>query len=173
MNLPEIKQHNEERKRLKEAATPGPWTEDGYRMHFADGQSWAEIKHDEGYPLKPSVHDLTFIAFARNDPVEQEVDWLVAEVERLKAQSGIDQKLGDALEQIRPFTAHAAETEQLRTRIAELEANEPDAARWRWVKKNIAWMAYRDDARTIGTPATILVVCVDGAIAERAKEGAK
>lgn len=49
------------------AATKGPWYEDGYRMYFKPDriEPWAEIKHDDGYPKKPSYADLEFMAHAR------------------------------------------------------------------------------------------------------------
>jgi len=67
---------NEERKRLKEASDQGPWCE------VYDG----DIDDTFGRPIAFGIVEANrrFVVHARNDPVEQQVDELIAEVKRLR-----------------------------------------------------------------------------------------
>ena len=87
IDLAAIRQRNEERRQRKEAATPGQWflgrasDEPDTALVGAEGMIWIRIV---GQPHRSSAYDGHFIAAARNDPVEADVDALLAEVERLR-----------------------------------------------------------------------------------------
>ncbi len=88
--LAQLERENVERRERKQAATPGPW-EDAPQMKSAipaiahpDDEGWQGI----AYAWHPGNRQ--FIAAARNDPVENVIDVLLAEVRRLKALVGTD-----------------------------------------------------------------------------------
>jgi hypothetical protein len=95
----EFRTRNEKRRRLRDAATKGPWKRCGgataryQAIHSPDGYivfGMADARHDsEGgkfvdapnYPQQ--MENANFIAHARNDTAPEDVDALLAEVERL------------------------------------------------------------------------------------------
>jgi hypothetical protein len=89
-DLQAIAARNEERKRLKAAATEPPWSSYGPTEHaglcyvgqvpLARGPWVADVGN-----ASKSLEDSVFIAAARNDPVEADVDALLAEVQALRA----------------------------------------------------------------------------------------
>jgi hypothetical protein len=107
LDLTAFEQRNAERRRLKEAATEGPWyahnpddtmamnaycvttsphepdTEDGSGAGIVAAtllQSFVPVGHESGLWRA----DAAFIAYAKNDPVEADVDAMLAEVRRLQ-----------------------------------------------------------------------------------------
>jgi len=97
LDLDAISQRNEERKRIKAAASPGPWrwVEEtygsgpwSYTSHLEDGNGSALAfpSDDSCFSIEIVIgdEDKTFIAHARNDDVEDDIDTLLAEVESLR-----------------------------------------------------------------------------------------
>ena len=93
-DLQALRAENAERRKRKEAATAGPWvadscvdeawveTGDAAPDHGTTGI--AQLPTDEYHsPFEQQVANATFIAATRNDPVEDRIDSLLAEVERL------------------------------------------------------------------------------------------
>lgn len=92
--LAAIRAENAERRKRKDAATEGPWTHGS-----CAGDCWVETAPDakdfgatriasmpDDDMASPDVEaDAAFIAATRSDPVEDRIDDLLAEVERLKA----------------------------------------------------------------------------------------
>ena len=97
--LAEMRIHNEERKRIKAAATEKPWIREHSEWHEQEGYSHShenigrfislnlQARTDQSYLIGQRA-DFRFITYARNDEVENEVDTFLDEVERLRARLG-------------------------------------------------------------------------------------
>lgn len=78
--LQSLRIENAARRARKEAATPGPWYNNGNRIDDANGLVFlADYFRDCRFTTSSA-----FIAAARSDPVEDRIDQLLAEIERLK-----------------------------------------------------------------------------------------
>jgi len=112
VNLTDIADRNRQRRQMKSTTTPGPWhvvqLDDDHAMSLVgistvadDGRNrrWPDFDSGElvaatlvQQPRYVDVADVrweenaAFIAFARGDSVEDDVDALLAEVERLRRQ---------------------------------------------------------------------------------------
>jgi hypothetical protein len=101
IDLDAIRARNAERRKLKDAATPAPWT----RAWEHETEIQIRAMAPDAVPINIFQHRLIctinrkwagndpdsdantdFVAAARGDPVEDDVDALVAEVVRLRAQ---------------------------------------------------------------------------------------
>jgi hypothetical protein len=83
LDLDAIAARNLERRRLKAAATEGPWECEQYVVFAPDGETIVGSDAPRT-DYDPACADAAFIAAARNDPVEADVDSLLAEVRRLQ-----------------------------------------------------------------------------------------
>lgn len=96
--LKAIAERNERRKALKAAASAGPWeaqdngeihglaNEHGYRERVFEAVSWSvNDRCETDQRINASAEDLDFITTARSDPVEADVDALLAERARILA----------------------------------------------------------------------------------------
>ena len=105
--LAKIEQRNAKRKELKNAASPGPWTYDSLGFVFqGEGvpagnrlsvvvrpTQWFDSLPgtliDDGIPLRlvqQIYSDADYIANARNDEADSDIDVLLAELRRLRTQ---------------------------------------------------------------------------------------
>jgi hypothetical protein len=84
--LAAIEQRNQERKHIKANATDAPWRYEDTDRHTGVGKVVSHARHAHVVcecTLLP-VQDGTFIARARNDTVEDDIDALLDEVRRLQ-----------------------------------------------------------------------------------------
>ena len=90
IDLAALSAANAERRRRKAAATKGPWRDDGEGgvRYGEEGKSYFAAECYSDWP-----ENAAFIAAARNDPVEDEVDALLDEVERLRLK--LENRLGE------------------------------------------------------------------------------
>jgi hypothetical protein len=91
-----LAQRNRRRRERKQAATPGPWTWEDVDEKWLSGPFRSDEMPavigaigDDGLTARVCVEpeNATFIAEARNDPVEDDVDLLLAEVRRLRGEA--------------------------------------------------------------------------------------
>lgn len=85
-----IRVANEQRKALKAAASKGPWNvaRDSYGIMRIWGAGACDVACTEGdgsLSLEERKSNAAFVAAVRDDPVEEQVDALLAEVQRLRS----------------------------------------------------------------------------------------
>ncbi|MFE9448332.1 hypothetical protein [Streptomyces sp. NPDC006739] len=102
------------------AATPGPWTTDGWEIYQGDGNSAPDLMAWVGETCRAddydgSRNDAAFIAHARED-----VAAMAAEIRRLRAE--LDSLQAHFDQAIKGFNASALEITQLRTERARTRA---------------------------------------------------
>jgi hypothetical protein len=88
-----IREENEARRARKDAAAPGAWRESDHHIASDDPDYWCITVVAPGhqtpahcYGQRYRAANAAFIAGAKNDPVEDRVDALLAEVDRLRAE---------------------------------------------------------------------------------------
>lgn len=84
MNLDQLSSENEARRKVRDAATPGPWKSIKPQHPYETRFKCVQFGKDDRYTtseIEPC--DAKFIAYARNDNAVEVIDQLIAEVRRL------------------------------------------------------------------------------------------
>jgi hypothetical protein len=105
IDLDDYRRRNEERRKRRDAATPDEWwvlDGAGHESSVPDGSLHILIGDQEDRVCEIHIGDCegyeranaTFIAASRNDPAPEDIDALIAEVERLRKPVNIEQEGG-------------------------------------------------------------------------------